>query len=49
MVKGPYLLVIHTKIFTDKGICYIKFASKYGKGEMNKGVDEIKLAMIDHC
>ena len=26
-----------------------KIASKYGKGKVNKGVDEIKLAMIDHC
>ena len=30
-------------------IGYVKFASKYEKGEVNKAIDEIKLVMIAQC
>lgn len=37
-----------TEIFTGEVIWYMKFASNYIK-EVNKGIGETKLALIDHC
>lgn len=37
------LLVIHTEILTGKMIWYMKFASKYEKGEVNKDISKTKL------